>query len=243
MLAFYKDAALTRPVSGSLPKRFLVETSGGTRSTSLWLGDAYAALATAPAAIGATSLQLDQTAEFADSGWAFVNGITITYTGRTAHSLTGVSGLTVAVAINDQVQPGVVYRGAGNLQIGSYGTAGIQVSLRAPGSTYCFPGAAVILGVTQIRPGAAHAVQVDVQVQVASGEEQDIDTWGMSVSAIYRTNVTDVSPIDPGSYPKAVWQVILTFAKRGLQLQVRPLACFVTRRAGQGVTRCQSAVC
>jgi hypothetical protein len=39
VLGFYLDATLMKPVSRATPKRFLVPTAGGTKTSSLWLGD------------------------------------------------------------------------------------------------------------------------------------------------------------------------------------------------------------
>ena len=72
MIGFYQDAALQDPALAATPKRFLLPLAGGVKPGTLYLGDPYTATVTAPAAIGATGISLDQTFEFPTSGSAVV---------------------------------------------------------------------------------------------------------------------------------------------------------------------------
>ena len=72
MIAFYQDAALQDPAVAATPKRFLLPLAGGVKPGTLYLGDPYTAAVTAPAAIGAAVVSLDQTFQFPASGSAVV---------------------------------------------------------------------------------------------------------------------------------------------------------------------------
>ena len=115
MLKFYTNPELTREVTAKSPKKFSVPTKGGRATSVLYLADTYAAAATDAALIGADTLLLSTTQEFSpDGGQAIVNGMTIDYTGKTQSTLTGVTGLTTALAIGDVVKPKTTYGSGSN---------------------------------------------------------------------------------------------------------------------------------
>jgi hypothetical protein len=68
MLQFFKDQALTNPVTIDSPVWVLVPEKGGKRRISLWLGDNYKAIVAAQAAAGATSITLVDTSGLPESG-------------------------------------------------------------------------------------------------------------------------------------------------------------------------------
>ena len=118
MIAFYQDAALQDPAVAATPKRFLLPLAGGVKPGTLYLGDPYTATVTAPAAIGAAVVSLDQTFQFPASGSAVVyvpaNGSTaasqmvISYTGTSNNSLTGVTGITQTIGDEYLIRPNIV---------------------------------------------------------------------------------------------------------------------------------------
>src|SRR5438309_6700501 len=110
MLGFFKDAQLKNRVTPETPKKFVLPTVGGEKTTSLWIGDLYHAIVRQASNAGANRIDLDQTTEFFNSGTAIVNGNTITYTSKSATSLLGVTGLSVKVAVGDVVVPNKVWK-------------------------------------------------------------------------------------------------------------------------------------
>jgi hypothetical protein len=188
MLKFYKDSALKLEVSLATPKRFLLPLEGGVRTSSLWLGDAYTASVTTSAASGATSLQLDQTFEFPNSGQAVINGMTINYTGKTTTSITGIpavgaGSLTSGVSANDVIRPKVSFTSTGNILISPVGidlTQGLKVSLkRSDQSSYAFPGTPVVYVSSAIESGAANAIQVDLHIESDAGPQREFISWSL----------------------------------------------------------------
>jgi hypothetical protein len=69
-----------------------------------WIGPNTAQV-TAAAAIGATSISLNQTGNFPAAGTAVVDNMIVVYTGKTATALTGVTGITAAISIGDLIYP------------------------------------------------------------------------------------------------------------------------------------------
>jgi hypothetical protein len=189
MLQFFKDAALKLPVSIGTPKRFSAPLAGGTVVSSVWLGDPYTATVTAQAAIGATTLTLDQTFEFPTSGSAVIGAQTITFTGKTGTSLTGipangVGSITSIITVGSLARPKIFYVAGGNITIIPSGLdlgRGIQVALKLPGATdYNFPGTSAIDSVTQIETGVSNARQYNMQVIVAPGAQQEFVSWNLT---------------------------------------------------------------
>lgn len=188
MLQFYKDAALTLPVTQGSPKEILLPLKGGVRTTSLWLGDAYTATFTAQAATGATSVTLDQTSEFPASGSATYGNTTITYTGKTSTSLTGIpangaGSIPDTISIGTKIFPVKSYAASGNVSIVPSGSdlgQGIKVSVKRPNqSSYNFPGTPAIYTETEVTTGVANAIQVDLQVSMLEGEQRVFNTWNL----------------------------------------------------------------
>ena len=69
-----------------------------------WIGPNTAQV-TLAAAIGASSISLNQTGNFPASGTAVVDNMIVAYTGKTATALTGVTGITAAISVGDLIYP------------------------------------------------------------------------------------------------------------------------------------------
>ena len=121
MLAFYLDQALTKVVSRATPKRFLVPTTGGSKTASLWLGD--------PA-------------------------------------------------------EGITYVFGGNIAIRPFGASPqLLVSLkRSTDSTYGFPGTPILYATDDLESGVAHALRVDLQIDVRAGDLAEFIDWGLETN-------------------------------------------------------------
>jgi hypothetical protein len=86
-------------ITSGTPGTWNYKTNGQLQG---WLG-ANTAQVTAAAGIGATSISVNQPGNFPASGQATVDDMVISYTGKTSNSLTGVTGLTMAVALGDLI--------------------------------------------------------------------------------------------------------------------------------------------
>jgi hypothetical protein len=141
MLQFYKDQAMTLPLSIGTPKKFLLPLDGGVTISTLWFGDGYYTLVTAssPGATQAASSSTDTTlniadySEFFNPGTAHIvdpaqngRGIFISYTG-------------ISVGPNGATLTGITNYGSGPAISGHTTTAGIglpYVSLEATVKPY-----------------------------------------------------------------------------------------------------------
>ena len=186
MLSFFKDAQLQNPVTMATPKRFLVPTTGGVRTSSLWLADPYTAQIAEAAAIGANLLTLDQTFEFLPAGTVLVNGTILTYTGKTPTTLTGVTGITASILAETVAVPRKVYIGTGNLTIGVAGAdlGNVRVSLKSPSQTsYPITFSPAIFPVFNLFAGSS--LQVNLQVSAPLGPEMEFSNWMLTTCAFY----------------------------------------------------------
>ena len=216
MIGFYQDAALQDPALAATPKRFLLPLAGGVKPGTLYLGDPYTATVTAPAAIGATGISLDQTFEFPTSGSAVVyipaigsapaSTIVINYTGTTNNSLTGVTGLTQALGIDYLVRPNLVWRSRGNVVFFASGmdvpnnllvAFGVPTSSSASCRATAFgvAGSAYISTTTSIAAGAENMMRIDVSVTVPPGAQQEFTNWGVSTSTFFSYQSGNTSTI------------------------------------------------
>ena len=216
MIGFYQDAALQDPALAATPKRFLLPLAGGVKPGTLYLGDPYTATVTAPAAIGATGISLDQTFEFPTSGSAVVyipaigsapaSTIVINYTGTTNNSLTGVTGLTQALGIDYLVRPNLVWRSRGNVVFFASGmdvpnnllvAFGVPTSSSASCRATAFgvAGSAYISTTTSIAAGAENMMRIDVSVTVPPGAQQEFTNWGVSTSTFFSYQSGNTSAI------------------------------------------------
>ena len=216
MIGFYQDAALQDPALAATPKRFLLPLAGGVKPGTLYLGDPYTATVTAPAAIGATGISLDQTFEFPTSGSAVVyipaigsapaSKIVINYTGTTNNSLTGVTGLTQALGIDYLVRPNLVWRSRGNVVFFASGmdvpnnllvAFGVPTSSSASCRATAFgvAGSAYISTTTSIAAGAENMMRIDVSVTVPPGAQQEFTNWGVSTSTFFSYQSGNTSAI------------------------------------------------
>lgn len=212
-LNFYADAALTLPMTGLTPKRFLFPDAGGSKTSQLYLGDPYISHATAVANPGATSVLLSDTSGFLTAtqiaatsdgvGTAVSGGQTFTYTGKTQNSLTGVLGIIVEIPVDQVVYPSLIYYGIGGMNITMFSSGpdlqnyNIQISM---GSTPVlgFPGMPAIFPETQIATGVANALEVFVQVTMPAGADQVFTNFGVQVNNLYLRDAGDTTPYSVG---------------------------------------------
>src|ERR1035441_10573821 len=68
MLSFYTDPQMLRPITSATPKLFCCPDEGGTRLSTLYLGNGYKAILASPASAGATTIVVNQTQEFLAAG-------------------------------------------------------------------------------------------------------------------------------------------------------------------------------
>jgi hypothetical protein len=187
MLQFYSDAALTLPVTNLTPKRFLVPLKGGTKQSTVYLADQYVATVALAASSGASTIQVDNTFEFFIAGRAFVNGIQISYTGKTGTTLTGVTGLTSAINPGDKIKPWKTYKLAGNLVVSPTGGDsgnGLNISVGPDFNSLSFPGTPAIFSNT-IYDNQGAATAVAVQVSVIPGLQKEFTNWAVTTSNFY----------------------------------------------------------
>lgn len=175
MLKFYTNASLTREVTAKSPKKFSIPRKGGKANGTVYLADKAQAKATAVAAINAVTISLDSTNDFSNIGNALVKGVTIAYTGKTASTLTGVTGLSVGVAVGDIVTPVLTYTGNGNLRIAATGRSegvGVQVTAEGLG-----PDASLLLNRSKILN--SETISVGVAINLQPGIEQELLDWAV----------------------------------------------------------------
>jgi len=204
-LNFYADANLTLTVGPRTPKRFLMPSKGGTKTTQLWLGDPYFATVTHLVNPGDTSITLADTSEFLSGGGTaqdVLNNIFI-YTGKTQNQLIGVSGVSASISIGGQVFPIASYGNElSNIQIFPYGPdlqKGVQVALGVS-SVVGFPGMPAIFGTNSILTGVANALEVFLSVNVVAGEDEEFTNWGIQPINLYYRDFSDGSSVVSTEY-------------------------------------------
>jgi len=206
MIGFYQDAALQDPAVAATPKRFLLPLAGGVKPGTLYLGDPYTAAVTAPAAIGAAVVSLDQTFQFPASGSAVVyvpaNGSTaasqmvISYTGTSNNSLTGVTGITQTIGDEYLIRPNIVWRSRGNVVFfgsGSDVPNNLLVAFGVPtnpsascrSTAFGVAGGAYISAAQSIAAGTENMMRIDISVTVPPGVQQEFTNWGVSTSLLF----------------------------------------------------------
>jgi hypothetical protein len=196
MIGIYRDSGLTLRVSLASPKRFLLPLKGGTKTSTLYLGDPYTATVTSTATAGASTINVDQTFEFLASGHAVFGSQNITYTGVTATSLTGVTGITSTINPGDKIRPNKVWNTSGQVTFVPAGADlgnGILVSLNNGAGSYNFPGTPLILGATQVTSGVSNALPLGIQVQVGAGVEKELVDWGVVSGNFYARDSASVT--------------------------------------------------
>jgi hypothetical protein len=205
MLQFFHDAALTVMDSQLNPKRFVAPEDGLSGKTSVvYIADAYVSSITASAVSGAITLDLNATDGFLLAGTAYVTSgatnYTISYTGKTADTLTGVTGLTGDLNIGDTVKPWIVYKSVGNFTftpVGSDLVLNIQLSLGTAPGQYNFPGSTVISSLSTYDSVLDPAIPIYISISSLSGAPEEFTNWEIVSNAIYPKDKNDSSAIDP----------------------------------------------
>lgn len=207
-LNLYADQALTLRLTQSSPKRFLLPDKGGTKTSQFWLGDPYFSTCTVHANPGDGVLNLSDTGEFMDAGQiAATSGVVgtaisgtnrFTYTGKTQSTLTGVSGITVAILVNDKVYPDVIYKGVNGANIEAFPTGsdlinyGIKISVGST-TTLSFPGLPAIFSQTEIAIGLANAIPIYMSITVPAGADQEFVQLDVQVNNLYKRDYNDTT--------------------------------------------------
>lgn len=207
-LKLFADAALTLPINGTSPKRFLFPVKGGLKTSTLWIGDPFQSSCAAQAAPGAATISLNDTSEFFDaSSIAGFSGHvatatsgtnTFTYTGKTQSSLTGVSGITSTIFLGDKVAPKIIYSGVGGSNIEAFPTGADLLNFNikvAVGSNpvLSFPGLPAIFSVNQIRNGVSNALQLFISVQVPEGIDKEFMNFAVQVNNVFKRDNADTT--------------------------------------------------
>jgi hypothetical protein len=203
MLEFFHDAALTVADSYLNPKRFVAPTKGLVGKTSvIYMADTYKSSVAAAALSGASTINLDATDGFLLAGTARVTSgstnYTITYTGKTASTLTGVSGLTGALSIGDTVKPWIIYSSPGNFTftpIGSDSVLNLQIALGLSEGHYNFPGSTVISGSNTYDSILDPPIAIYISIGCIAGPQQEFTNWSIISNPIYLKDKNDTGGI------------------------------------------------
>ena len=191
MLRFYKDAALTVPVTQANPVWVFAPESGASKRFSLWLGDSWAAAVTVQAAPGATELRVTDTTGLPASGHVMVKGILVAYTAKQIDRLTGIpasgaGSISLTLPVSTPVYPQLTYHGSGSLVIRPR-QPGVKIALkRADQTVYGIPGTPAMYAVQTASNlgsnGPVAVAQVDVEITVAAGPAKEFSEWGLTTS-------------------------------------------------------------
>ena len=209
MLGFFKDAALTKPVTFLSPKQFLVSLAGGSRRSSLWLGDPLLALVTVQAAAGDNHLHLSPTEHLPSEGSVFVGETQINYTGKTADTLTGIpdseeGSITDTIPVESEVKLKYVFGGNVRMFVMGPDAEGdipvVSVSLkRSDQTSYGLSRVPVIFVPQEIQSGVAQALQVDMEVTCLPGTQKEFLNWQLESNAcsVVGNYITGIAPSAP----------------------------------------------
>jgi len=207
VLGFFLDSALTRPITASAPKRFLSPLAGIVKASTVYLGDPYSALVMTAASISASSLVLDDTSEFLPSGSAVVTDLagtqTVSYTGITDLTLTGVTGVTAAIQVNSKIIPNKHWVARSQVSITPAGAdlSTLGVSVQADGGGFTYPGMPLILSWSSLELNGLTTGQnkaIGIQMYIPAGAQGELVHWGLSVGPLYPLSV-GVSVIPSGA--------------------------------------------
>jgi len=195
MLGWFKDSLLTLPIVATTPKWMCVPLAGMTKTTSVWLGDAYTSLLSVAAGSGDTTLFLTQIDEFTTTGTVTIDLEQISYTGVTTSppSITGctrgVNSTTAAAhVVNTTVYPQVTYTSSGNFTVlvSGMSTGPNGMSLATPTSLFGPPGVPLLLSVSTIQSGIAGAIQINLQINAPAGAEAEYTNLGVTITPVTR---------------------------------------------------------
>lgn len=189
MLSWFKDAALTLPISSGRPKWISFPLKGGVKTTSLWLGDAYISIVAKAILIGDTTILLTQVDELPQTGVLLIDQEQISYTGITTSppSVTGCTrafNSTVASAhnLNSIVHPQITYTSGSNIAIlvNVVGTGPAALGLSSPEGTFGPPGTPLLLAINSIDSGISGAIKVNLQMTMYAGPEHAYTNLGLT---------------------------------------------------------------
>jgi hypothetical protein len=223
MLGWFKDAALTLPINGFTPKWVSVPTKGMTKTTSVWLGDAYTSLVSQAVSSIATTIYLTQVDEFSPTGGVVtIDGEQIAYTAASKTPSPNISGLTrgynsttaVGHLVGAVVYPQTVYTSvSGNITIlvNGMSAANIGLGLAVPSGTYGPSGVPLLLSVNTITSGVAGAIQINLRFAAPANSEQQFRN--LSILPTLLNHPADVAEL-PSSSAFAVQPPCLLYVQQ-----------------------------
>lgn len=230
MLNFYTDSALTRPVTLATPKLFCVPLEGGSCTTQLYLGDGYTATLAQVAIASDTTIYLDQAAEFrVGGGTASLAGVSFSYTGKTANTLTGVSGLHGTFVAGLTLKPHIKYLFSGNVLVAVTGADALdslsQIALslkRSDQAQFGFRGTPAIYTTQEIDSG--NVIEVDVTLTVLAGDDTRFANLGLLVAGyVVRAQEDLTAVLDSDQRLSSTCLMVVARHNQGLHLFQRLL--------------------
>lgn len=202
MLQFFHDSELSVSNTPLSPKRFLCSNDGITdKISTLYIADTYQASLTATATSGATVLTVDKTDEFLSSGSAKITSgsstYSITYTGKTNTTLTGVSGVSAALFIGDTVKPWKVYKTNGTIQLTPAGSDLSQIGLAIGISSgqFNYPGVTTLISTSSYDNTTDSPIPVYISVSIGSGISQEFVNWNIQAGIFFVRDHADSTAI------------------------------------------------
>lgn len=196
MLQWFKDAALTLPITPLTPKWASVPLKGATKTTSVWLGDAYTSLVSQAVGVGDTTINLAQSDELPTTGTVVIGTEQITYTGVTPTPSSSITGCTRGAngtiaathTVGTLVFPKITYTSGVNITVLISGMAQspIILSLARPSRTFGPPGVPLLLPVSTVISGVAGAVQVNLQYAAPAGLEVQYTNLSLTTTPVTR---------------------------------------------------------
>jgi hypothetical protein len=201
MLNWFKDAALTLPITGTTPKWVSVPTKGGVKTTSVWLGDNYTTLISQPTGLADTTIYLTQITELSPTGGiVFIGSEEIAYTGLGTTPSPNITGCTrgynstvaASYVVGTVVYPQTVYPSvSGNITILINNmTAGpVRLGLATASGVYGPAGAPLLLSASSVTSGVAGAIQINLQFTAPANLEQKFTN--LSITPTLLTHPTD----------------------------------------------------
>lgn len=195
MLQFFKDAALTRPVTPSSPTWILASRRGAIKRLSLWLADTWSTMASADAAQGATLLELDSVQGLPAAGSVFCLGAEIAYSSAAGKTLV-VAPLPFPVPAGTRVVPKRLYSGETALTLFPMGQ--ISARLKRPDQAqYGIPNTAALYpfssAVSADVDGPVAIAQVDIEIAVPAGGPRELPSMRIASSLLCADAVSSIA--------------------------------------------------
>lgn len=195
MLGWYKDSGLTLAISPSTPKWVSIPLAGQTKTTTVYLGDAYTSYVAIATGTTDTTLYLAQIDEFTETGTVTIDLEQITYTGVEASppSLTGCtrganSTTAAAHAVGAIVYPQTEYSISGvmSVLVSNMVSGPTNLSLALPGNPFGPPGAPLVTTISSIDAGVAGAIAIALQFTAPAGAQAEWTGLAITTTPVTR---------------------------------------------------------